>query len=697
MAAQVHHPHHRNVIVIPRDIYQKCTEEHIMSHRTTTRTRIVARAARARNASSQRLWNAATAASQDSAKGRHLYPAQPSVSISSSRPTDTDLVAAPSSSSSTHSTCMSHVSSPSLCSSLSSSSSSYSSSSSSSYSSSTSSLENTTPSVCTPALDGNNKYGQGQGAVGIPHSAVTIGGHITTIHLRNLALLPPKKRKLSAVTTTNYNNVVAHATVHAAKDRDEAETLPSAKRYREDSPSTTSSQRIFPSITNMVRSALPPRREVIVISSDIDEDSSSDEEEGIDSHAAVTKPTAAAPSTLAAAVVADSSSSSSSSSSSYKYDLEPPYRRIVETIFPQFEEHHKATLERAFATSRVLRENYIVTRYLGSGASGFVLAAKRAFDGREVAIKVIPHTGDHVEQKVQRELSILLKIKEHENILAFLEHFTSSLYGDIDPEDQSNKDISYIVTEMAGFSLFDFIELHKPDQDEDTSTRAKNIQDVPRIESLPPSIYGSAIQEDALRSIFTQLALALHSLHSQSIVHGDIKDENALISLDRATNTYRAKLCDFGHSKYLQPGSSACFSFYGTTILAPPEMDSNVAARQKSKEANSRRAAAGTAHSNQTPTWDLFYGYEADVWALGLTLYTMIHGDLPKELYETDKKRLAAYKRKRSSHRMFPFTIQDNIDSDLKDLLKHMLAVDPSRRLSMSEVVNHRWMVKTSC
>lgn len=264
---------------------------------------------------------------------------------------------------------------------------------------------------------------------------------------------------------------------------------------------------------------------------------------------------------------------------------------------------------------------------------------------------------------MQRELSILLKIKEHENILAFLEHFTSSLYGDIDPEDQSNKDISYIVTEMAGFSLFDFIELHKPDQDEDTSTRAKNIQDVPRIDSLPPSIYGSAIQEDALRSIFTQLALALHSLHSQSIVHGDIKDENALISLDRATGTYRAKLCDFGHSKYLQPGSSACFSFYGTTILAPPEMDSNVAARQRSKEANSRRAAAGgSSQNNQTPTWDLFYGFEADVWALGLTLYTMIHGDLPKELYETDKKRLAAYKRKRASHRMFPFTIQDNID-----------------------------------
>ncbi|KAG0379007.1 hypothetical protein BGX24_002045 [Mortierella sp. AD032] len=446
-----------------------------------------------------------------------------------------------------------------------------------------------------------------------------------------------------------------------------------------------------------------PAREVIVISSDDDDDLDSDSDSDIDTdneqrHAASTTATKAPLPALAPAS-AIAVSTAVASDPSHKYDLEPDFRRVVDTIFPQFEEHHKVTLERAFATSRNLRENYVITRYLGSGASGFVLAAKRTFDGREVAIKVIPHTGDHVEQKVQRELSILLKIKEHENILAFLEHFTSSLYGDIDPEDQSNKDISYIVTEMAGFSLFDFIELHKPDQDEDTSTRAKNIQDVPRsrIESLPPSIYGSAIQEDALRSIFTQLALALYSLHSQSIVHGDIKDENALISLDRATNTYRAKLCDFGHSKYLLPGSSPCFSFYGTTILAPPEMDSNVAARQKSKEASSRRAAGQATHTNsQTPSWDLFYGYGADVWALGLTLYTMIHGDLPKELYETDKKRLAAYKRKRASHRMFPFTIQDNIDSGLKDLLKHMLAVDPSRRLSMSEIVNHPWMLKTS-
>ncbi|KAF9105799.1 hypothetical protein BGX27_009430 [Mortierella sp. AM989] len=613
MAAQIQQ--HRNIIVIPRDIYQKCTED-----LPIPRTRLL----RGRDAATRkRLLNAPDHSNiRPSPQGYAQHAAMPT--SSSSRPTTNDLMAAP-----TH-TSISFPSSPSLTSSLS----SFSSSSSSSSSSTSPSFDASSP-VPGSSMHGNIcKYGQG-------NNAVTIGGHITTIHLRNLSIASPKKRKLS---------------------------IPASHPSKNDEVVSTSCKKLKVELKNSktkARSPSPqvPAREVIVISSD-------DEADEVSSN--------------------NSKHATAAIEGHHKYDLDPALRRVIDTIFPAFESHNKATLERAYATSRILRENYIVTRYLGSGASGFVLAAKRVFDGREVAIKVIPHTGDHVEQKVQRELGILLRMKEHENVLSFLEHFTSSLYGDIDPDDQSNKDISYIVTEMAGFSLFDFIELHKPVQDEDASTRSKNIQELPRSATSPPSIYGSAIQEDALRSIFTQLALALHSLHSQSIVHGDVKDENALISVDRSTNTYRAKLCDFGHSKYLQPNSSPCFSFYGTTILAPPEMDSNVAARQKSKEPNRRTG------NNQSTTWDLYSGFEADVWALGLTLYTMIHGDLPKELYESDKKKLAAYKRKRASHRMFPFTLQDNIDPDLKDLLKNMLAVDPTRRLTMSEVISHRWMLRES-
>ncbi|KAG0002437.1 hypothetical protein BGZ65_002628, partial [Modicella reniformis] len=387
----------------------------------------------------------------------------------------------------------------------------------------------------------------------------------------------------------------------------------------------TTVDRVAPSSRNTKAKLQQQTREVIVISSDDEDD---DDSKG------------SGPSTP----------TSAPSNEKHKYRIASNLRRVVDTIFPAVEVEHKNTLERAYATSKTLRENYLITRYLGSGASGFVVAAKRVFDGREVAIKVIPHTADHIEGRVQKELDIMLRLKEHDNVIEFLEYFTSSLYGDIDPDDQSNKDISYIVTEMGGFSLFDFIELHKPAQQKDASTRFKNIQELPR--SSPPSM-----------------------------------DENALISMDPATKTYRAKLCDFGHSKYLAPGTPPGFAFYGTTVLAPPEMDKNVAAREQARDPNRRS-------SSQTKKWDVFSGYEADVWALGLTLYTMIQGDLPKELMEADSTR--AHRRTRASRTTFPFAMPDNVDRDLQDLLKKMLAVDPTRRLTMSQVIKHPWILRAS-
>ncbi|KAG0236588.1 hypothetical protein BGW42_003243 [Actinomortierella wolfii] len=381
---------------------------------------------------------------------------------------------------------------------------------------------------------------------------------------------------------------------------------------------------------------------------------------------------------------------SSNVSTNYKYELDRHSRHLVETIFPPHEEAtSRAVLERALATCRKLREEFIIDRFLGSGCSGFVLAAKRVQDGKNVAIKVIPHTADLVETKVQRELDILVSLKSHENVLEFVDYFTSSLYGDVDPDDRSNIDISYIVTELGGNSLFDFIELHKPADQEPTADD--------QVKYYPQ---GSGIQTNVIRSIFTQLSLALHSLHSQNIVHGDIKDENALITMDSLTNTYRAKLCDFGHSKHVDDGSSPSFAFYGTTILAPPEMDANIARREKERarkqgdHSTTHKGRRGAPTSSSVTRWEHFYGYEADVWAMGLLLFTMVHGDLPAELRETDAKRKAAYQRRRRSARSFPFTLEKNMDSDLKDLLKKMLTVDPSRRLTISQVLAHPWMTK---
>ncbi|KAK3836146.1 MAG: kinase-like domain-containing protein [Linnemannia gamsii] len=344
------------------------------------------------------------------------------------------------------------------------------------------------------------------------------------------------------------------------------------------------------------------------------------------------------------------------SHSTERVKLDHQLRHALNTIFPKHDDKNRAHLKNAFELCRQLRDDYIVGRLLGSGSSGFVVSAKRVFDGREVAIKIIPSDNKCSESKFRRELDILNALT-HENILGFVEYFESP-------------GCKFLVTEMGGSSLFDFIEMHKS----------------PQGASMVGGHFGSGIQESVIRSIFMQLSLALYALHQNRIVHGDIKDENALITVDHNTNTYRARICDFGHSKRIKEGSLPSFTFYGTTILAPPEMDANNALREKTKRSNIQA---------EHDDWTRYYGYEADVFAMGLMLYTLVHGDLPSELMERDPKLLAAYKRRRRSVKTFPFAVlQKNIDADLKDLLKKMLAVTPSRRITMAEVINHPWLTK---
>ncbi|KAG0016613.1 serine/threonine-protein kinase KIN2 [Podila clonocystis] len=481
-------------------------------------------------------------------------------------------------------------------------------------------------------------------------SAVTIGGTIATINLHSLPTTSSRPMK---------------------RNRPRASDPPDPKRLKLRLNVKHSTPFPTPQVPLLEHTAQP-----VIVISDSDDDTSE-----------IHQPTADMPTAPQALAVQESVVPTPTR----PYRLEKRLRRMVDSIFPAHELGNQATLERALATCSQLRRDYFIDRFLGSGSSGFVISAKRITDGKEVAIKVIPHAGDQTENKVRRELDILVSIKSHENILDFVEYFTSSLDTQMDddrlhhrrhyqPPSQAKTDIHYIVTEMGGSSLFDFIEMHRPEPSPNGH-----------------STFGSAIQESVLRSVFTQLSLALHSLHAQGVVHGDIKDENALINVDPVTNTYRAKICDFGHSKHLKPGSGPSFTFYGTTILAPPEMDSNIILRTKRNRQQQQSQRQNPSQTlKQVDCWKRFLGYEADVWAMGLMLYTMIHGDLPSELSEKDPKLLAAYKRRRrSGFKKFPFEhLQKGLDADLKDLLEKMLAVNPDRRITMSEVIIHPWMVK---
>lgn len=83
------------------------------------------------------------------------------------------------------------------------------------------------------------------------------------------------------------------------------------------------------------------------------------------------------------------------------------------------------------------------------------------------------------------------------------------------------------------------------------------------------------------------------------------------------------------------------------------------------------------------------YNEKVDCWSLGVMIYRMLSGEYPfntsvggeKELFNTIQKG------------KFNFTENwDHISEEAKDLVLHLLDLDPDRRLSMSDVNDHPWM-----
>merc|ERR1712058_43644 len=153
------------------------------------------------------------------------------------------------------------------------------------------------------------------------------------------------------------------------------------------------------------------------------------------------------------------------------------------------------------------------------------------------------------------------------------------------------------------------------------------------------------LSENLAKDLFMQLVDTVNECHEKGVVHRDIKDENILIDI----NTFKIKLIDFGSGASLKEG--LYHKFKGTRVYSPPE-------------------------------WINCGAYTAEaltVWSLGILLYDMLCGDIP---FETDQEitegRLVWFK-------------QLNLSSQVKDLITSCLVVDPSKRISLCEVLDHPW------
>uniref|UniRef100_A0A914E2X9 non-specific serine/threonine protein kinase n=1 Tax=Acrobeloides nanus TaxID=290746 RepID=A0A914E2X9_9BILA len=152
------------------------------------------------------------------------------------------------------------------------------------------------------------------------------------------------------------------------------------------------------------------------------------------------------------------------------------------------------------------------------------------------------------------------------------------------------------------------------------------------------------------RRFFQQIISGVDYCHRHMVVHRDLKPENLL--LDDRNNV---KIADFGLSNIMTDGDFLRTSC-GSPNYAAPEVISGKL---------------------------LYAGPEVDVWSCGVILYALLCGTLP-----FDDEHVPTLFRKIKSG-IFP--VPDYLDKSVVNLLLHMLQVDPMKRATIKDVIQHEW------
>ena len=143
--------------------------------------------------------------------------------------------------------------------------------------------------------------------------------------------------------------------------------------------------------------------------------------------------------------------------------------------------------------------------------------------------------------------------------------------------------------------------------------------------------------------IFKQVASAVHYLHTNGIIHRDIKDENIVID-DR----FHVKLIDFGSAAQL---SGQLYSnFCGTFEYCSPEV------------------------LKGSP----YRGPELEIWAMGVTLYVLVFGRSPFAGIEEILRD--------------PLDFPDDVSDELYNLLCRMMDRDVQTRCRVEDLVADDWI-----
>lgn len=167
------------------------------------------------------------------------------------------------------------------------------------------------------------------------------------------------------------------------------------------------------------------------------------------------------------------------------------------------------------------------------------------------------------------------------------------------------------------------------------------------------------LSEERAWNIFRDVILGVEYLHYQRIIHGDLKPANLLMSDSGSVKVADLGVCNefLGEDAAMNNGSTA-----GTPAFRAPE--------------------------TLLPGQHVYNGKAADIWALGATLYSLVHGNVPFIATSVP----GVYEKIKSDPLQFPPT--SPISPELRDLIETMLDKDPQLRITLPQIKEHCWVTK---